>query len=192
MSQYDTPLAFTHHQLRSRIVFGAGSRHDAPAEIMALSPSGVLFIGGAHDTATITELASALDVPTQTIIGGRPHVPTETVDDALGIFDRAQPDVVITVGGGSATGLDKMIAKERDVALLALPTTYAGSEMTPIWGTTKDDVKQTGYSLRVLPSTVVYAPELTLAPPLGVTVNKASPFTSATSTPCTQCSPHTS
>lgn len=166
-------LDFVHHQLSGRIVFGAGRRRDTPAEILALSPTGVLIIGGAHDTNTITELASALDVPTESIIGARPHVPSETVREALAVVDRFEPNVVVTVGGGSATGLGKMIARERDVAIVSVPTTYAGSEMTPIWGTTVDGVKQTGRSLRVLPSIVIYDPELTVGLPLAVTINSA-------------------
>ena len=166
-------LDFTHDQLPGRVVFGAGRRHDAPGEIMTLDPTGVLFIGGAHDSTTINELTGALDAPVETIIGVRPHVPAEAVRDALDIVDRSQPNVVVTVGGGSATGLGKMIARERDVALIALPTTYAGSEMTPIWGTTEDGTKQTGRSLRVLPSVVIYDPELTIGLPKAVTVNSA-------------------
>lgn len=166
-------LDFIHDQLPGRIVFGAGRRHGAPGEILALGPSGVLIIGGAHDANMISDLASALDVPTETIIGVRPHVPAETVRDALVTVDRLQPNVVVTVGGGSATGLGKMIARERDVALVTVPTTYAGSEMTPIWGTTEGGVKQTGRSLRVLPSVVIYDPELTIGLPQAVTVNSA-------------------
>lgn len=166
-------IDFTHDQLPGRIVFGAGRRRDAPQELDRLGASRVLIIGGSHDTSTIDELVAALTVPTESIIGVRPHVPTEMVSDALGVADRFGADVVIAVGGGSATGLGKMLALERDVELLAIPTTYSGSEMTPIWGMTEDGVKRTGRSLRVLPATVVYDPELTLGLPPAVTVNSA-------------------
>jgi maleylacetate reductase len=165
------PLNFTHQQLPARIVFGAGRRRETPAELDALDATRVLVIGGAHDTSAIDELVTQLALPADTIVGVRPHVPADTVRQALAIVDDFGPDAVVAVGGGSATGLGKMIALERDVVLLAIPTTYAGSEMTPIWGTTDHGVKRTGRSMRVLPSTVIYDPELTLSLPRSVTVN---------------------
>lgn len=166
-------MDFTHEQLPGRIVFGAGRRREAPHELSELGASRVVVIGGSHDTATIDELIDRLDIPVETIVGVRPHVPSGTVRDALAVVDRFRPDAVATIGGGSATGLGKMVALERGVKLLAMPTTYAGSEMTPIWGTTDDGIKRTGRSLRVLPSTVVYDPELTVGLPRDVTVNSA-------------------
>lgn len=167
------PIDFTHDQLPGRIVFGAGRRRDAPRELDRLDAGRVLIVGGSHETSTIDGLVAALTVPTESIVGVRPHVPAETVSDALGVVDRFGADVVVAIGGGSATGLGKMLALERAVGLLAIPTTYAGSEMTPIWGTTEDGVKRTGRSLRVLPATVIYDPELTLGLPPAVTVNSA-------------------
>ncbi len=168
-----TVLDFTHDQLPGRIVFGAGRRHDAPAELEALGATSVLVLGGAHDASAIADLGDRLTIPSDTIVGVRPHVPAGTVLGALEIVDRLNPNVVVTVGGGSATGLGKMIALERDVALVAIPTTYAGSEMTPIWGSTTNGVKRTGRSLRVLPATVIYDPELTVGLPKAVSVNGA-------------------
>ena len=164
---------FTYEQLPGRIVFGAGRRHETPGELERFEATRVLLIGGSHDTETIDQLVDRLDMAVETLVGVRPHVPSEIVQDALDLVDRFAPDAVVAIGGGSATGLAKMVALERDVRLLALPTTYAGSEMTPIWGTTEDGVKRTGRSLRVLPSTVIYDPELTVGLPRDVTVNSA-------------------
>lgn len=138
-----------------------------------LGATRLVVIGGSHDTATIDELVDQLDIPVETIVGVRPHVPSGTVRDALDVVDRFGPDGVVTVGGGSATGLGKMVARDRDVVLLAIPTTYSGSEMTPIWGTTEGGIKETGRSPRVLPATVIYDPELTVGLPRAVTVNSA-------------------
>ncbi|MCZ7537123.1 MAG: maleylacetate reductase [Acidimicrobiia bacterium] len=156
-----------------RIVFGAGRRSETPGELASLGASRVLIIGGSHDTATIDDLVSQLHMPVETIIGVRPHVPAAVVRAALDVVDSFEPNTVLTIGGGSSTGLAKMVALERDVALLAIPTTYAGSEMTPIWGTSDGGAKKTGRSLRVLPSTVIYDPELTVGLPREVTVNSA-------------------
>lgn len=166
-------LDFIHDQLPGRIVFGAGRRRDIGHELERSGAERVLIVGGSHETVTIQELVEELDVRSDTIIGVRPHVPASAVSGALEIVDRFTPDVVVSVGGGSATGMAKMIALHRDVQLIAVPTTYAGSEMTPIWGTTDDGVKQTGRSLRVLPSVVIYDPELTLGLPATVSVNSA-------------------
>ncbi len=166
-------MNFTHEQLPSRIVFGVGRRRETPHELGALGASRLLVIAGSHDTATVDELVDRLDIPVETIIGVRPHVPSGIVRDTLDVVDRFAADAVVTIGGGSATGLGKMVALERDVELVAIPTTYAGSEMTPIWGTTEGGHKTTGRSPRVLPSTVIYDPELTTGLPRNVTVNSA-------------------
>ena len=84
----------------------------------------------------------------------------------------------MAIGGGSTTGLGKAIALEAAAGtsrfpILAIPTTYAGSEMTPIWGLTEGGVKKTGRDPRVLPAAVIYDPELTLTLPLGLTVTSA-------------------
>ncbi|MEW3612147.1 iron-containing alcohol dehydrogenase, partial [Pseudomonas aeruginosa] len=70
--------------------------------------------------------------------------------------------------GGSTIGLGKAIALESGLPILAVPTTYAGSEMTPIWGLTEDRLKKTGRDTRVLPKTVIYDPQLTLSLPPAV------------------------
>ena len=74
----------------------------------------------------------------------------------------------VTIGGGSATGFGKVVRLDLDVRFIAVPTTYAGSEMTTIWGRTDGDHKQTGNDVRVKPDTVVYDPELTLTLPASI------------------------
>ncbi len=93
------------------------------------------------------------------------HVPMETARAARAEAARLEADCLVAVGGGSTVGLAKAIALERELPILAVPTTYAGSEMTPIWGLTDGGVKRTGRDLRVLPRTVLYDPVLTLGLP---------------------------
>jgi alcohol dehydrogenase class IV len=71
----------------------------------------------------------------------------------------------VAIGGGSTIGLGKAIALESPLPIVAVPTTYAGSEMTPIYGLTEGGVKKTGRDRRVLPATVLYDPALTLSLP---------------------------
>jgi maleylacetate reductase len=90
------------------------------------------------------------------------HVPAETARTAREEARRVGADGAVAVGGGSTTGLGKAIALETGLPVVAVPTTYAGSEMTSIYGLTEAGAKTTGRDPRVLPHTVVYDPELSL------------------------------
>ncbi len=97
------------------------------------------------------------------------HVPVELAERARAFVDERRADVVVSVGGGSATGLAKAIALTHRLPIVAVPTTYAGSEQTPIYGLTGDRNKQTGRDPIVKPVSVVYDTELTLVLPPEVT-----------------------
>jgi len=90
------------------------------------------------------------------------HVPSETVREAREVARTLGADCTVAIGGGSTTGRAKAISRQDGLPILAIPTTYAGSEMTPIYGVTEGGIKKTGQDLRVLPRTVIYDPELTL------------------------------
>jgi alcohol dehydrogenase class IV len=76
----------------------------------------------------------------------------------------------VAIGGGSTTGLGKAIALDSGLPIIAIPTTYAGSEMTPVYGITEDGMKKTGKDVRVVPRCVIYDPELTLGLPVNMSV----------------------
>ena len=101
------------------------------------------------------------------------HVPSETAAAAVAEAARVGADCAIAVGGGSTTGLGKAIALQSGLPILAIPTTYAGSEMTPIYGITEAGLKKTGRDPRVLPRTVIYDPELSVSLPVGLSVTSA-------------------
>ncbi len=65
------------------------------------------------------------------------HVPIEIARAAREQAKALGADCCVAVGGGSTTGLAKAIALVSTLPILAIPTTYAGSEMTPIWGITE-------------------------------------------------------
>lgn len=154
-----------------RVVFGAGSLRHLEREIDRLGAIRALVL------CTPEQRANAEVV--QTIIGARcagiydkavMHVPIETARAARDIARELRADCAIAVGGGSTTGLGKAIALESALPILAVPTTYAGSEMTPIYGITENGIKKTGRDSRVLPKTVIYDPELTLTLPTKLSV----------------------
>ena len=86
------------------------------------------------------------------------HVPIETAREAREVARRLGADCAVAIGGGSTTGLGKAIALDSGLPILAIPTTYAGSEMTPIYGITEAGLKKTGKDARVLPRTVHLRP----------------------------------
>jgi len=98
------------------------------------------------------------------------HVPIELAREARALARELKADCAIAVGGGSTVGLGKAIAMDSDLPILAIPTTYAGSEMTAIYGITEGGLKKTGSDIRVLPKTVIYDPELTVTLPVGLSV----------------------
>ncbi|MBA3350253.1 MAG: maleylacetate reductase [Actinobacteria bacterium] len=162
--------AFIHEQLPSRVVFGAGRLDALPAEADHLGADSVLLITSAAAKTAADRAGAMLGARLRiTITEVPPHVPVEQVEQARFSARRAQADCVVTIGGGSSIGLGKAIALEQDVALLAIPTTYSGSEMTPIFGITAGQRKETGRDLRVLPRTVIYDPALTTSLPPEVT-----------------------
>jgi len=91
------------------------------------------------------------------------HVPIEIVTEAHAVARSLHADCAIAIGGGSAIGLGKAIALRSNLPVIAVPTTYSGSEMTPIYGITEAGSKKTGTNHKVLPRTVIYDPELTLS-----------------------------
>ena len=93
------------------------------------------------------------------------HVPVETAREARSYARELDADGCVAIGGGSSIGLAKAIALEIEIPIVAIPTTYAGSEMTSIYGLSDAGVKRTGRDRRVLPRTVLYDPALTLPLP---------------------------
>jgi maleylacetate reductase len=162
-----TLASFSYDGMPVRVVFGLGARRELADELDRLGLGQVVLIASGSARPEADALAALLDHRlTWRVDGVRQHVPEELAERVAADVERVGADGVVTLGGGSATGLGKALARS-GLPLVALPTTYAGSEMTPIWGMTSDGRKVTGRDDRVLPKTVVYDPELTYGlPPL--------------------------
>lgn len=157
---------FARDALPGRIVFGAGSLSGLADEVVRLGSRPALVSD--LPAAMTDRLAAQLPGLVLQWDEVRQHVPVDLADRATRAVTHAAADVVVSAGGGSATGLAKAMALRGGPPILAVPTTYAGSEMTPIWGQSQGSVKTTGRDARVLPATVVYDPELLLGLPAHV------------------------
>ncbi|MGX5655100.1 maleylacetate reductase [Geodermatophilus nigrescens] len=160
---------FTYQALPMRVRFGAGSLAALPDEVAALGLTRVLVLCSPEQEDTGRTVAAALgDRSAGVLAEARMHVPVEVATRARDLARELGADGCVAVGGGSAVGLGKAIALEHGLPVVAVPTTYAGSEMTPVWGLTEAGEKRTGRDVRVLPVSVVYDPELTLSLPPGL------------------------
>jgi maleylacetate reductase len=157
---------FVHDAAATRVVFAPGALSRVPEEVDRLGGRRVLLLAGGPEARYADQLAAELGDR----VAGRVrevvmHVPVATAQAAVATARASRADLLLSLGGGSATGLAKAVARETGLPVLAVPTTYAGSEMTPIWGLTGADGKTTGRDRRVLPRVVVYDPELTVSLP---------------------------
>lgn len=149
-----------------RVVFGAGSLQYLEREIDVLGAKRALVLSTPEQRGQAEEVAKrlgerAVGVYAKAVM----HVPIEIARAAREEAKRLNADCAVAIGGGSTIGLGKAIALESSLPILAIPTTYAGSEMTPILGMTEDGIKKTLRDDRVLPKTVIYDAELTLTLP---------------------------
>ncbi len=149
-----------------RVVFGAGALDKLAEEVARLGAAKALVLCTPEQRATAEDVARRLGERCAGIYDRAVmHVPVEVARAAREHAASLGADACVAVGGGSTIGLGKAIALEFGTPIIAVPTTYAGSEMTPIWGITEAGVKRTGTDKRVLPRTVIYDPTLTLSLP---------------------------
>lgn len=154
-----TPFVYTGHA--QRVVFGAGSLSRLEVEVDMLKAHKVLILSTAAQREQAERVAGLLGARAAGIFDGAVmHVPVETARAAREMAASLNADCVVAIGGGSTIGLGKAIALESALPIVAIPTTYAGSEMTPIYGLTQDGLKRTGKDTRVMPRTVIYDSDL--------------------------------
>jgi maleylacetate reductase len=164
--------SFVYNAQPARVVFGAGALAQLAREIDALGARKALVLSTPEQRASAERVAELLGARAAGVFDRAVmHVPIETAREAREVARRLGADCAVAIGGGSTTGLGKAIALDSALPIVAIPTTYAGSEMTPIYGITEAGLKKTGKDARVLPRTVIYDPELTLSlsPTMSVT-----------------------
>lgn len=163
-------LYFNHVTLGQRVLFGSGkAAENVAAEVERLGAKVVMVIASAFEEQIAQKVTATIDVALR-YDDVAPHVPLEKAEKARAAAAGQHADLIVCVGGGSTTGLAKAIALTSGLPIIAVPTTYAGSEATNVWGLTESSRKTTGVDDRVLPVTVIYDAELTLSLPAELSV----------------------
>ncbi|MFC5202473.1 maleylacetate reductase and hydroxyquinol 1,2-dioxygenase domain-containing protein [Streptomyces kaempferi] len=165
---------FVHTSHPARVVFGSGTVGRLTEEVRRLGGKRVLLVSGpALDEAAqhVREALGGLVIAE--FDGAVMHTPVEVTEQALTVVREAGADCLVSVGGGSTTGLSKALALRTGLPQVVVPTTYAGSEITPVLGETRDGRKITQSSAAILPETVIYDVDLTLSLPLPTSITSS-------------------
>jgi len=152
-----------------RVVFGSGSIKKLPEEIKRLDKFKPLLLSTPQQEEQVRALEPILKDASITPAGlfseATMHTPTHITDKALKYTKECGADCVVSFGGGSTIGLGKAISIRTGLEHVCIPTTYAGSEMTPILGETAEGKKTTRSDPKILPGTVIYDVDFTMTLP---------------------------
>jgi maleylacetate reductase len=162
---------FVYSTSPAHIVFGAGKAATVGEWIDRIGCRRALVLSTPHQEGDAQRLVETLGSRAVGVFAGAVmHTPVEITERAMEVVRQTAADVVVALGGGSTTGLGKAIAYRTDLPQIVIPTTYAGSEVTPILGQTEAGRKTTVRSASILPEVVIYDPALTLGLPVGMSV----------------------
>lgn len=165
---------FSYDASPARIVFGQGTIDTIAEEVRRLGRSRVMVLASRRLDAVAAAVTESLgDMAVVRFDGAVMHTPIEVTTAALRLAENHHVDTVVAIGGGSATGLSKALALRAGFDQIVVPTTYAGSEVTPVLGETENGRKTTRSSPHIRPETVIYDVDLTLDLPLDTTVTSA-------------------
>lgn len=163
---------FIYQAAPARVLFGSGTRHQIAQEVERLGAKRAMMLSSpgrgeqvARDVAAQLGRLGA-GICAEAVM----HTPVEVTERVLPAIHEAGADILIAIGGGSAIGLSKALSLRTGLPQIVLPTTYAGSEMTPVLGETAQNRKVTQRNSKILPQTVIYDVELTLALPVAISV----------------------
>jgi alcohol dehydrogenase class IV len=163
-------MRFVHDTLPQRVAFGSGqAAANLSNEIGNLGATRVMLIAAKAETHLADTVAK--DVPVALRYDDVVmHVPVEVAGRGREAAVGHNVDALVSVGGGSTTGLAKAVAMTTGLPIIAVPTTYAGSEATPVWGLTEGARKTTGIDQKVLPKVIIYDAALTMSLPVEMSV----------------------
>lgn len=160
---------FEYNANPGRVVFGKGSIQKLPEEVKRLGFKSPLILSTPQQVSQAEDLAKILTnasiEPAGIYTNATMHTPSHVTEEAMAFIQDKSADCVISIGGGSTTGLGKAISVRTGLHHICVPTTYAGSEMTPILGETQDGRKTTRTDPKILPGTVIYDVDYTMTLP---------------------------
>ena len=158
---------FEYNANPGRVVFGKGALKKLPDEVRRLQLKSCLLLCTPQQVNQVEVMADILgkELVAGTFTKATMHTPTHITEEALEFAKKQKADSVVSIGGGSTIGLGKAISIRTGLPHICVPTTYAGSEMTPILGETAEGRKTTRSDPKVLPGTVIYDVELTMTLP---------------------------
>lgn len=162
---------FVYNGNPARVVFGSGTVSRLPEEADRLKVKRVVVLSTPEQAEQASDIARHLGSRVvATYAKAQMHTPVEVTADAMELIKDCSADAVVAIGGGSTTGLGKAIAFRTDLPQIVVPTTYAGSEATPILGETEGGRKVTKSDPRILPEVILYDVDLTLTLPFPLSV----------------------
>lgn len=160
---------FVYQNAPMRVVFGTGTSRRLPDELSRLGATRALVLATPRQKNLVADISEMIGARFAGVFtGAAMHTPVEVTERAMQTVRDVQADCLVAIGGGSTTGLGKAIALRTDLPQIVLPTSYAGSEMTPVVGQTSGGIKTTQSSPKILPETVIYDVDLTLTMPAGL------------------------
>jgi len=166
MAQLEALDPFAYEALAHRVIFGPGRIAALPDMVRDIGCKRAMVLSTPGQRGLAERISALLGELSAGIFDGAVmHTPVETTEEAVRIYRSSAADAVVSVGGGSTTGLGKAIVLRTNARHVAIPTTYAGSEVTPILGETSGGRKKTQRNSKLLPQAVIYDVELTLSLP---------------------------
>ena len=157
---------FVYQSAPMRVVFGAGTLRQLPDELSRLGVVSALVLATPRQNDLVAGIREMIgDRFAGVFTGAVMHTPVEVTERAMETVRDVRADCLVAIGGGSTTGLGKAIALRTDLPQIVLPTSYAGSEMTPVVGQTSGGIKTTQSSPKILPEIVIYDVDLTMTMP---------------------------
>lgn len=167
--------SFVYNALPGRVIFGHGTVSALKSEMERAGCTRALLLSTPEQAAALKDIAASIGaLAAGTFTDAAMHTPVDVTERAVRVATDCAADCTIAFGGGSSTGLGKAIALRTDLTQIVIPTTYAGSEMTPIIGETEGGSKLTQRTLKVLPEIVIYDVDFTLTLPPRLTVTSGT------------------
>lgn len=165
----DVTQGFEYNASPARVVFGKGTLEKLGDELSRLKLTAPVLLSTPEQISQAESLKAHISGNAAGFFSeATMHTPTNVTEKALTYVKSVNADSIISIGGGSTIGLGKAISIRTGLPHICIPTTYAGSEMTPILGETADGVKKTRSDPKILPGTVIYDVDLTMTLPAGM------------------------